>query len=149
MLKEILKAAFLLAAGFVLGLGVSGCKPIVVEARLAGPLEVKTDLGGPVQVEAQASLATVEYQGTFISEKLFDTIVEGTTTTTYLVALVGEPDRETDLEDGDTLWVYRYAPTEQTASLVSLLGGDGGLDPRFVTNVFRIRGGVIQEKLRG
>ena len=47
------------------------------------------------------------------------------------------------------LLLYRYRPTGQSASLVSLLGAGGELDPRFVTTAFEIRDGKVVEKIRG
>ncbi len=109
----------------------------MVRAELAGPIEVK------------AALQSVTYEGTFVSEQLFTEVDIGDTTEAYLIALLGEADRRTDLGDGRTLLLYRYWPTEQSAPLVSLLGTGGELDPQFVTTAFEIEGGMVVEKIRG
>ncbi len=132
-------AAALLFVAALLGgwLALAGCKPLVVRAELANPIEVK------------AALQSVTYEGTFVSEQLFTEVDIGDTTEAYLIALLGEADRRTDLGDGRTLLLYRYRPTEQSAPLVSLLGTGGELDPQFVTTAFEIEGGMVVEKIRG
>ena len=147
MVLAVLAAASVMTTLLLL----AGCKPISLQADLDAemptPMRMEAVLQGPIQ--AELALQSVEYRGTFVSEKLFDEIELNTTTRLYLIGLLGEPDRIADVGGGDELLVYRYEPVEQSQSLVSLFGTDGAMDPRFVTTVFRVRGGVVVEKLQG
>ena len=132
---------------------VGGClpSPMKLEQRLDGEIKTTLKLEGPVQIQMQMQGPTIKYDGTFISERLFDRVNVNETRTDWILAVLGEPSSRAELDNGTTIWKWSYRPLEQEASLFSVFGGGSKDEPKLQTSTtfLRIdRGGLVLEKWR-
>jgi len=120
-----------------------------VRGELKGDLAGTFKLDGPMQIQMQMQGPTIKYEGTFISEKLFDRVKVGETESDWLLAVLGEPNFKTALANGHEIWRWTYRPMEQTGSVLSVFGGskdEPTLQPS--TSFIRLSGGTVVEKWR-
>lgn len=110
-------------------------------------MEATLDLKGPIQMQIQGPV--VRYEGTFVSEALFDEVVEGETSRSWALAAFGEPDRQSDLEDGSALLVWSYRLTAVEGSGLNIVDFGGENQPAQVTTILHVADGVVIHKWRG
>ena len=123
----------------------------------SGPLELKSDmklegsfkLEGPVTI--QMSGPEIQYDGTFVSEELFNRIELGRTSRLWVVTVLGDPDRSAVLADGSEVLVWSYSLSAIAGQMVEVLkfGEDEKQRPATLTTVVRFVDGVVEEKWRG
>ena len=121
---------------------LTGCdtsKPLRMEATL--------DLKGPITMQVQGP--SVRYEGTYVSDALFDLVKEGETSESWIIAAFGEPDRASELEDGSALLVWEYNLTEVEGSGLNIVDFGGEKHPAKITTMVQIRAGVVLHKWRG
>ncbi len=121
---------------------IAGCEtsePLRMEAAL--------DLKGPITIQVQGP--SVRYEGTYVSEALFDVVKEGETSESWIIAAFGEPDRVSDLEDGTMLLVWEYNLTEVEGSGLNIVDFGGEKHPAKLTTMVHVRDGVVLQKWRG
>lgn len=126
----------------LLAAAMAGCdtsEPLRMEATL--------DLKGPIQMQIQGPV--VRYEGTFVSEALFDEVQVGETSESWARAAFGEPDRRSDLEDGSALLVWSYRLTEVEGSGLNIVDLGGESQPAQVTTILHVAEGVVIHKWRG
>jgi hypothetical protein len=109
---------------------------------------VPVALAGPITIQLEGP--SVEYEGTYVSEALIERIQLGTTGADWILAVVGEPQSRTTLDDGSEIWKWVYRPTGSQQSLVSLLGQDEEKpQPQPITAFVRLKDGLVIDKWRG
>ncbi len=131
---------------------IGGClpSPMKLEQRLDGDIKTTLKLDGPVQIQMQMQGPTIKYDGTFISERLFDRIKVNETRTDWILAVLGEPTSKAELDNGTTIWKWSYRPLEQEASIFSVFGGSKD-EPKLQTSTTFVRidrAGLVLEKWR-
>lgn len=146
-----------IAAGLVL-IAATGCaapeKPLTLngnmEGRLSGDLGATLKVDGPLQMQMQVQGPTIRYEGTDVSEALFEHIEVDEVTDEWVLAVLGEPQARTRLRDGTEIWRWTYRPVEQQATVIEFFGG-GQEKPELATrNTFvQIRNGVVIKKWQG
>ena len=137
-----------------------GCTIPPIETHIDADMHGTMELGGQMAMNVgldklppivmQLRGPTVRYEGTYVSEELFERVHVGQTREDWLVAVVGKADVEANLEDGTVIWRWTYKPVEQEAAVVSLLSTSKD-EPRLrpVTTFVRLLRGVVVEKWRG
>lgn len=110
-------------------------------------MEAAFELKGPIMMQIQGPV--VRYEGTFVSEALFDQVVESETSRSWVLAAFGEPDRRSPLEDGSELlvWSYRLSAVEGSGLNIVDFGGENR--PEQVTTILHVANGVVIHKWRG
>lgn len=136
-------AARMLMASLCLGaLALTGCdtsEPLRMEASF--------ELKGPITMQIQGPV--VRYEGTFVSEGLFEQVKESETSASWVLAAFGEPDRRSPLEDGSELMVWSYRLSEVEGSGLNIVDFGGENQPEQVTTILHIADGVVIHKWRG
>lgn len=140
--RRTVGGVFVVASALAAG-GCDTSKPLRMEAAMR--------LDGPVTIQMQMQGPTVRYDGTFVSEKLFEEIKVDRTSEEWVLAALGEPDRRLELRDGGALlvWAYRLAEVEGAFVNVVEVGDDEKKQPSNMTTILRLEGGVVREKWRG
>jgi hypothetical protein len=121
------------------------------------PLELQSDMSfdGAVRLEGpitiQMSGPETRYSGTFVSKDLFNEIEVGKSTRLWVVTVLGEPDRRSELQDGSELLVWAYRVGAIAGQMVDVIdiGGNEGKQPATLTTVVRFVDGIVKEKWRG
>ncbi len=145
----------LAAAAAVLTIFLAGCvdtsKPMELRSDMSMKLDGAIRLEGPIVI--QMSAPETRYEGTFVSKELFDEIEVGATSRLWVVTVLGEPDRKTEMADGSELLVWGFKVGAIVGQMVNVLGiGGGGKDesrPATLTTVVRFKDGVAEAKWRG
>lgn len=119
-----------------------------MDSNLNGTMATSLKLEGPIEMRLQGP--TVRYEGTYVSDELFALVKAGETTDDWLIAVFGEPDARAELRDGTSIWRWTYRPTEQTASVIEVFGGEEK-EPKLSTrSVFcQIRARLVVGKWKG
>lgn len=114
-------------------------------------LETTFKLDGPIQMQMQMMAPSMRYDGTFVSEPLFDQVKVGTTTRDWLVAAFGEPDRTSTLPDNSEylVWAYRLAAVKGEGINVLSVDTKKSNEPAQVTTIVHVVNGIVREKWRG
>lgn len=83
--------------------------------------------------------------GTYVGRNTFAQIEPGTTTTEWLLAVVGPPDSKTALDNGDEIWKWSYTQSRSSRGRVLFVfsGSSSSQTPR--QTFARIREGVVVE----
>lgn len=125
-----------------LALNLAATQPVTLNASLG----MDKPLNATVTIEGLA----VPYEGTFITEALFNQVNENDSAE-YVAAIFGKPDFETVLGDGTTVWRWKYRPTAQVGSLFSLIGGGDKKEPSpdHITAFAIFKDGKLARKWRG
>lgn len=110
-------------------------------------MEAAFELKGPITMQIQGPV--VRYEGTFVSEALFEQVVESETSRSWVLAAFGEPDRRSPLEDGSELMVWSYRLSEVEGSGLNIVDFGGENQPEQVTTILHIASGVVIHKWRG
>jgi hypothetical protein len=119
--------------------GCDTSKPLRMEAVL--------DLKGPITMEVRGP--SVSYEGTYVSDGLYELVEEGVTSETWIVAAFGEPDRRVELEDGSALLVWEYNLTAVEGSGLNIVDfGDEG-KPAKLTTLAHVANAIVIKKWRG
>jgi hypothetical protein len=135
--------------------GLAACSDhMALDTRLDGTLkgEVATTikLEGPIELKMQMQGPTVRYEGTYISDELFEYIKVGEATDEWVTAVFGAADAKTELQDGTEIWRWTYRPVEQQSSMVEVFS-ESEKEPKLATrSVFvRLRARLVIEKWKG
>lgn len=123
-------------------LAMAGCdtsEPLRMEAAF--------ELKGPITMQIQGPV--VRYEGTFVSEALFDQVVQSETSRSWVLAAFGEPDRRSALEDGSELLVWSYRLSEVEGSGLNIVDFGGENQPEQVTTILHVANDVVIHKWRG
>lgn len=106
-------------------------------------------LEGPIQI--QMAGPSVTYEGTYVSEALFDQIDEGKTSGEWVLAALGEPDAMTSLSDGTELWRWSYQPVTQQGALITVWQTGGKDEPNIKQSItlIQLKNGLVAAKWRG
>lgn len=122
-----------------------------MKGNLAG--ELKGDMAfkieGPIQIQMQGP--TIKYEGTYISDPLYEIVKPGETTSDWIIAVFGEPNVRTELRDGTEVWRWTYKPIAQESAIIEVFGSDEKKEPKLTTRtVFvQIRDDVVIQKWKG
>lgn len=133
-------------------MGVLGCAmpdPMRMETEMR--LETAMRLDGPITMNMKMEGPTIEYRGTFISEKLFDAVKEKDTRVEWVLAAFGEPDRRAATDTGGELmvWDYRAMGVQGSAVQVTAIGKEANATPPSMTVVLEVVEGTVIRKWRG
>jgi hypothetical protein len=141
-----------LTASLALAPMVVGCARPGVD--IGASANVKLDQPVPLRldqpIEVRVLGLAVEYEGTFITEQLFNMVQTGSSAE-YARAVYGKPDVESVLKDGSAVWKYHFRPTSSQGSVLGLLGGKKEDEPKpehVITLVF-IKDEKVTGKWRG
>ena len=154
-----IRIAFIVAA--LGGLLQSGCSDhMSLESKLDGDLKTSMQLDGdlmttmklegPINMQVQMQGPTIRYEGTYISDELFDHVKLNKATGEWLIAVLGQPNAMSELTDGTEIWRWTYRPVEQQTSLVQVFSSREE-EPKLATrSVFvTLKDGVVVEKWKG
>lgn len=124
-------------------------KKVEVTGQLPVPVQGSVQVEGPILVQMQGP--SIRYEGTFVSEDIFEAIEPNKTSMAWVLAVLGEPDRRATLDDGSELlvWAYRLAAVEGSIVDVFTIGDGDKKAPANVTTVLRAANGIVLEKWRG
>lgn len=136
----------------ILVMAIAGCgsEPMRMEGRVDGEVVTTVKLEGPVQLQAQLQGPTIKYDGTYVSDELFEEIEVSKTGGDWIVAVLGKPDARAELKDGSEIWRWTYKPVEQQSSIVELWS-KSEKEPKLATRtVFvQVRDDVVVRKWKG
>jgi hypothetical protein len=152
-------------AGACIATQLTGCstdKPMTLNSNLNGDMKLGGDMKlsgdmkaglsveGPIQISMQLQGPTIKYEGTYISDELFEVVKTGKTTDDWILAVFGEPTAQAALKDGTSIWRWTYRPTMQEAAVIEVFA-DEKKQPKLATRtVFvQLREGVVIEKWKG
>ena len=65
-------------------------------------------------------------EGTYVAESTLDQIEPGKTNKSWIVATLGEPSENKEVEPGHELWKYSYRETRNSSGYVFLIFGGSG-----------------------
>ncbi len=120
------------------------------DMKLDGDMKAGLSVEGPIQISMQLQGPTIKYEGTYISDELFEIVKNGKTTSDWILAVFGEPTAEAMLQDGTAIWRWTYKPTMQEAAVIEVFA-DEKKQPKLATRtVFvQLKEGVVIEKWKG
>lgn len=143
-------ARALLAAAPCVTLTISGCstdKPLRLEGEMRMEGDISMSLEGPIEMKLQGPI--LEYEGTYISEAMFDAVDLKETRAEWVLAAFGEPDEKRAMGSGE-LWVWRYRAAAVQGSPVKIMNiGDETAAPPSMTVVLELSDGIVTRKWRG
>ncbi len=124
------------------------------------PLRMESDLNmngtisleGPITMNMKMEGPSMKYDGTFISQELYDAVEVKNTRAEWALAAFGEPDSRSQTAEGGEYWVWRYRAASVNLSPVKIMnvgGDDEEESPPSMTVVLEIVNGTVIRKWRG
>ncbi|MBL9118771.1 MAG: hypothetical protein JNL80_02515 [Phycisphaerae bacterium] len=128
------------------------CLAACGESRMTldGDMAIRGELNlqGPIRMEISGP--SINYSGTYVSEALFDHIDAGETKADWILAVLGEPDARTGLNDGTEIWRWAYQPNREQLAAVTVWSTGEKEEPRVRQSLtfVQLRDGVVLDKWR-
>jgi hypothetical protein len=118
--------------------------------NLTGQLGTSLRLEGPMTIQVQVQGAGIKYEGTYISDELFDHVKLNEATDDWVLAVFGPPSARTPLRDGTEIWRWVYRPTSQESPIFEVFN-KSEKEPKLATRaVFvQFRNQVVIKKWKG
>lgn len=121
--------------GIALGTMLVGC----------GEMNMRVGMTSPIRIEGPM----IVYEGSYISDELFERIEPGKTTEDWVIALLGEPTSRFTLDDGSEVWKWVYREQGYNTSILKLTGDEESPTLPQVLTFVRMDGNTVIEKWRG
>jgi hypothetical protein len=124
--------------------------PLALNLAATQPVTLNAAIGMDQPLTVTIEGLAVPYEGTFITEALFDQVKENDSAE-YVAAIFGKPDFESVLGDGTTVWRWKYRPTAQVGSVFSVFGNNDKKEPSpdHITAFAIFKDGKLARKWRG
>lgn len=121
---------------------------VTMAGKMDGNLNGSMRLEGPIQI--QMAGPSVTYEGTYVSQPMFDRVKVGVTTGEWLLAVFGPTSAQTPLSTGTELWRWTCQPASEQISFLTVLsvGGDKEPSMRRSLAIVELRDGVVIDKWR-
>ncbi|HEV7299289.1 MAG TPA: outer membrane protein assembly factor BamE [Tepidisphaeraceae bacterium] len=93
--------------------------------------------------------SNIQREGKYVSSATLQQIEPGTTSSAWVMAVLGEPTQRLSVEGSNEIWKYAYTETKRSSAYVFLIFGGSDVKSTDSAAYFEMKDGVVLRKWQG